>query len=104
MFLFAVGAGKTTTFKMLTGDILPSYGTAFLSGLNVRTELRQVSQYVVAVIRLWAAQTHSLCLNCCTGNWQPISCCTCLFVFVVVRKQFRSAGTCFGTLSYTDEP
>ncbi|XP_065191638.1 phospholipid-transporting ATPase ABCA3-like [Sycon ciliatum] len=40
------GAGKTTTFNMLTGDVLPTYGTAFLSGFDVRNQLREVQQRI----------------------------------------------------------
>jgi hypothetical protein len=32
------GAGKTTTLKMLTGDVLPTGGTALLSGLDILTQ------------------------------------------------------------------
>ena len=30
------GAGKTSTFKMLTGDLSPSSGTAFVNGFDVK--------------------------------------------------------------------
>ena len=36
------GAGKTTTFSMLTGDISPTRGTAIISGFDIRTDLRKV--------------------------------------------------------------
>ena len=36
------GAGKTTTFSMLTGDISPTSGTAIISGYDIRTDLRKV--------------------------------------------------------------
>ena len=29
------GAGKTTTLKILTGDEVPTKGTAFLGGYNI---------------------------------------------------------------------
>lgn len=32
------GAGKTTTLKMLTADIIPTQGTAYLNGLDIRTQ------------------------------------------------------------------
>ena len=35
-------AGKTTTFKMLTGDELISWGDAFLMGHSVRDEVKKV--------------------------------------------------------------
>ena len=40
---FLSGAGKTSTFGMLTGDITPSSGTAFVSGYDIRTNMRNVS-------------------------------------------------------------
>ena len=36
------GAGKTTTFSILTGDISPSSGTATISGYDTGTDLRKV--------------------------------------------------------------
>jgi ATP-binding cassette subfamily A (ABC1) protein 3 len=36
------GAGKTTTFKMLTGDEDITFGEAFLSGLSLKTNMREV--------------------------------------------------------------
>ena len=41
MYVFA-GAGKTSTFKILTGDISPSSGTATISGFDIKTNLREV--------------------------------------------------------------
>ena len=38
------GAGKTSTFGMLTGDITPSSGTAFVSGYDIRTDMKSVSK------------------------------------------------------------
>ena len=40
------GAGKTTAFKMLTGDITPTSGTALVAGYNIGTELRRVQQRI----------------------------------------------------------
>ena len=37
-----LGAGKTTTFKMLTGDIRPSSGTATIAGYDITTNIREV--------------------------------------------------------------
>ena len=41
MFL---GAGKTTTFSMLTGDLSITEGTAFMDGFDIQTNLREVSK------------------------------------------------------------
>lgn len=37
-----VGAGKTTTFKILTGGLSMSSGTAVVAGYDIRTSLRAV--------------------------------------------------------------
>ncbi|KAL7744177.1 hypothetical protein ACLKA6_009151 [Drosophila palustris] len=36
------GAGKTTTFKMMTGDEKISWGTAYVQGLNLEKDMREV--------------------------------------------------------------
>ena len=36
------GAGKTTTFSMLTGDLSITEGTAYLDGFNIQSNLKQV--------------------------------------------------------------
>jgi ATP-binding cassette subfamily A (ABC1) protein 1 len=38
------GAGKTTTFQMLTGDFMPTTGTASIAGYNLRTNLNEARQ------------------------------------------------------------
>ncbi|XP_057304734.1 phospholipid-transporting ATPase ABCA3-like [Hydractinia symbiolongicarpus] len=40
------GAGKTTSFGMLTGELAISDGTAFLHGYNIKTQLKQVQQRI----------------------------------------------------------
>ena len=36
------GSGKSTTFKILTSELLPTFGSAYIAGHNVSTETRQV--------------------------------------------------------------
>mmetsp|Transcript_22435 Transcript_22435/g.36763 ORF Transcript_22435/g.36763 Transcript_22435/m.36763 type:complete len:908 (-) Transcript_22435:925-3648(-) len=45
-FLGTNGAGKTTTLKMVTGDVIPTAGTAELEGLNILTQQREVRKYI----------------------------------------------------------
>ena len=47
--LLYTGAGKTSTFSMLTGELSPSGGTAVIAGYDIRTDIRKVicSVYIV---------------------------------------------------------
>ena len=56
-----LGAGKTSTFSMLTGDISPTSGTAIISGYDIRTDLRKVRIYSTLSSMLLAAETNKLC-------------------------------------------
>lgn len=40
------GAGKTSTFKVLSGEILPNYGLARISGLNVETDMKTIGSLI----------------------------------------------------------
>ena len=40
-FVGVHGAGKTTTLKILSGDILPSNGCATINGYNLLTEMER---------------------------------------------------------------
>ena len=40
------GAGKTTVFKMLTGEILPSAGGAYIAGISVQDDIAEVRQKI----------------------------------------------------------
>ena len=36
------GAGKTSTFKMLTGDVAVTAGSAYLQGYSVKADIKKV--------------------------------------------------------------
>src|SRR6218665_1832018 len=40
------GAGKTTNFKMLTGEIRPSFGNAYIAGISVQDDIANVRQKI----------------------------------------------------------
>lgn len=40
------GAGKTSTFKMLTGDIKISHGEAWVQGLSLKTNMKEVHKHI----------------------------------------------------------
>ena len=42
------GAGKTTTFNILTGDLSMTSGTAMIGGHDIRSNLRDVSFIIKA--------------------------------------------------------
>ncbi|XP_053608125.1 phospholipid-transporting ATPase ABCA1 isoform X2 [Plodia interpunctella] len=44
--LGANGAGKTSTFRMLTGDTAVSAGDAYVHGLSIKNDLRNVHSYI----------------------------------------------------------
>lgn len=54
VLIAAPGAGKTTTFNMLTGDIRPSSGTATIAGHDITTDIREVcvSLFFTAMLSL----------------------------------------------------
>jgi ATP-binding cassette subfamily A (ABC1) protein 3 len=43
IIIIITGAGKTTTFSILTGDNSMTSGTAVIAGHDIRTNLRKVS-------------------------------------------------------------
>ena len=40
------GAGKTSSFKMLTGDIKISHGEAFIQGISLKTNMKEVHKRI----------------------------------------------------------
>ena len=62
-----LGAGKTTTFKMLTGDIRPSSGTATIAGYDIISDIRQVQQHIgyCPQVRIMYITMYSRCVCYC---------------------------------------
>ena len=44
------GAGKTTTFSILTGDNSMTSGTAVIAGYDIRTYLRKVNANLLIIV------------------------------------------------------
>ena len=68
--VFISGAGKTTTFSILTGDISMTSGTAIIAGFDIRSQLRAVR------LRLVGGMIYMLCScweNTCTMEIYPLS-------------------------------
>ena len=40
------GAGKTSTFSMLTGDVTLSGGEAYIAGYNLKWDIRKIQQRI----------------------------------------------------------
>jgi ATP-binding cassette subfamily A (ABC1) protein 3 len=40
------GAGKTSTFKVLTGEVIPNYGEALIAGLNTRKDMKTIGSLI----------------------------------------------------------
>jgi len=47
------GAGKTTVLSMLTGELVPSQGTAYLEGLNIMTQQKQLRRLLGYCPQVW---------------------------------------------------
>jgi len=52
-FLGINGAGKTTVLSMLTGELVPSQGTAYLEGLNIMTQQKQLRRLLGYCPQVW---------------------------------------------------
>lgn len=40
------GAGKTSTFKVLSGEVVPNYGKGLIAGLNVETDMKTIGSLI----------------------------------------------------------
>jgi ATP-binding cassette subfamily A (ABC1) protein 3 len=49
-FLGINGAGKTTTLKMLSGEVLPSEGSASIAGFDILTQQMQLRRLLGCVL------------------------------------------------------
>ena len=73
------GAGKTSTFGMLTGDISPTGGTAFIAGYDIRTHMRSVS-----IIHCFCAYTCILlCMLCLLSQVEHNIMYVCMYTYQI---------------------
>lgn len=57
------GAGKTSTFKMMTGDEMISYGDAWVNGMSLKTDMKRVHQVIGKILYFCISNLKSyLCL------------------------------------------
>jgi len=54
------GAGKTTMFQVLTGDILPTSGAAYVNGFSIMHDIRQVAILVAIKLRVLLVHFYSI--------------------------------------------
>ena len=58
MKIIMIGAGKTTTFSILTGDSSMTSGTAVIAGYDIRTHLRKVSALQLHIVSVQYILLH----------------------------------------------
>lgn len=64
------GAGKTSTFKMMTGDEMISYGDAWVNGMSLKTDMKRVHQVIGLYEDCNCHNTfciYSICIVCFSG-------------------------------------
>ena len=49
-YIKSVGAGKTSTFSILTGEQSPTEGTAIIAGYDIRTDIRKVCYIHTSIV------------------------------------------------------
>ena len=79
---FHKGAGKTTTFSMLTGELGITGGTAYLGGVNIQQHLREVCTTVMDSYALSYVESLT-CSGCRTSSIQPPG----AYLFFVVLEE-----------------
>ena len=60
--IIMTGAGKTTTFSILTGDSSMTSGTAIIAGYDIRTHLRKVSALQLHIVSVQYILLHHVSL------------------------------------------
>ena len=63
-FIIIIGAGKTTTFGMLTGELPITSGTAIIDGFDVSTNLKNVSFFNQACMHYGIIVLIHIYFNC----------------------------------------
>ena len=84
-----IGAGKTTTFNILTGDLSATAGTAIIAGYDIRTSLREVLyrvEQLACYLHYALSIATSVCVYCNISVCIATSLCVCIATSVCVLR------------------
>ena len=84
-----IGAGKTTTFNILTGDLSATAGTAIIAGYDIRTSLREVLyrvEQLACYLHYALSIATSVCVYCNISVCIATSLCVCVCVCVLQHQ------------------
>ena len=83
------GAGKTSTFNMLTGDLRPTSGTALIADYDILTQLRKVRTGGILGVSVGVnAWVHVACVLLRYHLFIRIHIPICMYIVTYVRTYF----------------
>lgn len=92
------GAGKSTTFKMLTGDITIMDGDAWLKGISIKTNLMKTHKFFG-----YCPQFEALLRDLTASEWMDIVCLIRGIPMNEVRRAKRSLATELGFAKHLEK-
>ncbi len=63
-YILIIGAGKTTTFSVITGDLSMTAGSVSVAGYDIETNLRDVSVCIIVFLNLCHSIYSSIASLC----------------------------------------